>query len=763
MSKKEKLLNSAQKLLLKGQVPKAIKEYEQVLQLDPKDLRSRLKLAELYNRSQMSSKALEEYQKIGKYYTENGFYLKAIAVFKQAQRIDSSDPKLYLELADLNVKQGLVGNAMAEYRALIGLYESQQNFSEAVKVLQMMRDLEPENLNLRVKLAEAFARQDRKSEALEDFQAVLKILQSKKLPDKVLKLCEIFNRFFPGEDALSIARGQALLQQGQVSEGLSLLQPHADRLLDDGVAVRLLAQAYGKTGEYAKARDLYDRLLAQAPGDLDLLEEQVQVLLDAAEYGSALKILEASKTAFLEANRIPQLKAFYEYLREQLPEEERIVATLHTVSAAVGESVTSSPEPTVETVESTAVAESAIEVAPLDSDYELELTGETSAAETPEPAVEVPQEELEEEIPLEFLEEVHSGSEESPPEPEATEADSELLAEDLECALELELDSPFKDLSGDTGQVAAEPDALELDEEELSLSFDDDEEVLELTELDQLPDFEVEDDAGSEVAKETASTAVDVTARIEEAGFYLTQGLFDEARKVCGQLLEASPDCAEAQDLLQEIEARQAPESLAGGADQGDFFNFAEDVLSEIDALDEPDLSLPDQDDHCGQEEQGTQLKKGVDEQIDSDDTESHYNLGIAYREMGLINDAIAQFDQAMKDEGRRVDCLTLKGICLMDKKDFAKAEAAFKTALSSSKLEESQKISLLYEMGVLYELWDRPLDALDSFQSVADIDLFFRNVQEMIQQLRERLGMSSDTDESSDGGTGGKDRVSYI
>ena len=87
-SKKDKFLESAQKFIAKGQIDRAIRDYEQVVALDPNDIRHRQKLAELLVRANRNLEAIGEYETIGKYYADNGFYLKAIAVYKQIQKLD---------------------------------------------------------------------------------------------------------------------------------------------------------------------------------------------------------------------------------------------------------------------------------------------------------------------------------------------------------------------------------------------------------------------------------------------------------------------------------------------------------------------------------------------------------------------------------------------------------------------------------------------------------------------------------------------------
>ena len=82
-SKKDKFLESAQRFVLKGQLDKAIKDYQQVVALEPKEIRYQQRLAELLVRESRKEEAIAQYEGIGKHYAENSYFLKAIAVYKQ--------------------------------------------------------------------------------------------------------------------------------------------------------------------------------------------------------------------------------------------------------------------------------------------------------------------------------------------------------------------------------------------------------------------------------------------------------------------------------------------------------------------------------------------------------------------------------------------------------------------------------------------------------------------------------------------------------
>src|SRR5512137_588794 len=116
---------------------------------------------------------------------------------------------------------------------------------------------------------------------------------------------------------------------------------------------------------------------------------------------------------------------------------------------------------------------------------------------------------------------------------------------------------------------------------------------------------------------------------------------------------------------------------------------------------------------------QFSEFKKVVDNQLDKDDTETHYSLGIAYKEMCLFDDAINEFQTASIDPHRKIDCLTLQAICYRDKGDFDKAEEVFRNTLSLHGLTGGETASLSYELAFLYETTGRAEDALRHYRQV--------------------------------------------
>lgn len=172
-SKKTKLLESAQKNVLKGQYDRAIMEYRELIQLDPSDLRHRQKVAEVLAKANLKEEAIKEYSFLAKHYAESLHYLKAIAVYKQIQKLDPVNPETSLTLASLNEKQGLIGNATAEYASAVQIYEKTGENLKALKALESMITLDSSNYAVKLRIAEKYFTTGSEDKSFESFVSLL--------------------------------------------------------------------------------------------------------------------------------------------------------------------------------------------------------------------------------------------------------------------------------------------------------------------------------------------------------------------------------------------------------------------------------------------------------------------------------------------------------------------------------------------------------------------------------------------------------------
>ena len=364
MASKDKLLANAQKFLSKGKTKKAIGEYQKLVDAFPKDVRNRQKFAELLSRDKRKEDALEEYEVVAKHYTETGFYLKAIAVFKQMQKIESSRADIYHRLAELNEKQGLIGNALTEYRNLVAFYDKSQMHSEAIEVLEKMAELDPGNLNVLAKVAECYMVTGQNDQALERFNELIDQLSAGKEYAKIIKLYDCFLDICPEDSTSRLPLAVALVGNGSADKAISILKELLKQSPEDQEINRCLAEAYVVNRDFANARLTLKHLLKINEGDLDLREYYVRVCLDFGEFERARDRLESWKNAFLQAGRAAVLKDFYEELRESLVDDATVADTLAAIRDAVG--VRSQPGDTDTPSASATVAEETAHDAVLD-------------------------------------------------------------------------------------------------------------------------------------------------------------------------------------------------------------------------------------------------------------------------------------------------------------------------------------------------------------------------------------------------------------
>lgn len=127
--------------------------------------------------------------------------------------------------------------------------------------------------------------------------------------------------------------------------------------------------------------------------------------------------------------------------------------------------------------------------------------------------------------------------------------------------------------------------------------------------------------------------------------------------------------------------------------------------------------------------------------QVDDIDYETHYNLGIAYKEMGLLNEAMIEFKQAMNGPERFIDSCNMLAACHQESGNHPEAIKLLERALSDPRCDEAQGHWLRYDLASLYEKQSRPEEALGMFSKIAEADRNFKDVIQRIEHLERQLG----------------------
>jgi tetratricopeptide (TPR) repeat protein len=135
------------------------------------------------------------------------------------------------------------------------------------------------------------------------------------------------------------------------------------------------------------------------------------------------------------------------------------------------------------------------------------------------------------------------------------------------------------------------------------------------------------------------------------------------------------------------------------------------------------------------------EFKKGVDKQLGKEDYDTRYNLGIAYKEMGLLDEAIAEFQLAAKDETRMLECSSMLGICFMEKGMPKLAVKWFEKGLQAPGRSEEEYAGLRYDLAMAYEADGETKKALSLFTDLYGQDANFRDVAAKVRELRGAVG----------------------
>ncbi len=134
------------------------------------------------------------------------------------------------------------------------------------------------------------------------------------------------------------------------------------------------------------------------------------------------------------------------------------------------------------------------------------------------------------------------------------------------------------------------------------------------------------------------------------------------------------------------------------------------------------------------------EFRDGIEKTIPMDDATSHFDLGIAFREMGLVDDAIAEFQIASRSKQKRVESIEALGGCFLDKREPGVARTLLVRALDDPSVAHGDDTlrGVLYLLGLASEALGAREDGLRYYQRVYAVDIRFRDVAARIQTLQQ-------------------------
>jgi tetratricopeptide (TPR) repeat protein len=217
-------------------------------------------------------------------------------------------------------------------------------------------------------------------------------------------------------------------------------------------------------------------------------------------------------------------------------------------------------------------------------------------------------------------------------------------------------------------------------------------------------------------------------------------GVLERAQMVYKRVLEHDPNSAQAKQALAALAPAQPAESAARPA-KGDseFVDLGALVLEEETSRDTR-MRIEDEE-PTGDEERDfaemlSQFKRGIEANIAEEDWQAHYDLGVAFKEMGLLDEAIAEFQKALRSAAGRLRTAEALGTCFFDKGQYSVAGTVMRRAIETDPSGDEAKIGLLYWLGRCNEEMGRQADAIACYQRVFALDIRFQDVAERVKRL---------------------------
>ena len=331
---KQKALSAAEKFVQQGKLQNAIAEYEKVLKNDPKDLTVNNTIGDLYSRLGDSTKAIECFKTVGDAYAAQGFTVKGIAMYKKITKLQpSADGSL--KLAELYTQQGLFNDARAQYLHVAEDFLKRGDLDQAVRLFQKVLEMDPENVPMRVKLAEVYVRLGKKKEAWEIFSAAAEALRARGAlaeAENILKRMLVLD---PSNSHVLLLRGKAALESDDPKKAIEYLEKTAD-LDSHPEGLRDLLKAYLQVGDLTKAAPIAEKLLTvhnDSEGMFLLAEGSARL----GQYSQALEVYTGHADRLLATDSTKLLASLHAMISRVRDDSRALEALLHLLNKA-GES-----------------------------------------------------------------------------------------------------------------------------------------------------------------------------------------------------------------------------------------------------------------------------------------------------------------------------------------------------------------------------------------------------------------------------------------
>src|SRR5438128_2158569 len=248
-----------------------------------------------------------------------------------------------------------------------------------------------------------------------------------------------------------------------------------------------------------------------------------------------------------------------------------------------------------------------------------------------------------------------------------------------------------------------------------------------------------------------------IDAYLELADTLLRQDLPDKARAVYQRVAEHDPTNERAKAAIamlapvapappqarpeRKVAAKDAKMTVRDEAEvAGEFVDLSAMVLDEEMPRRDTRMKVADEE-PTGDEERDfhemlSRFRQGIEENIDEADFQSHYDLGIAFKEMGLLDEAIAELQKALRAPEGKLRVSEALGACFLEKGAHVVAESILRRSLELPSSGDQERLGILYWLGRALEEQGKRVEARELYGRVFAVDIRFMDVGERAKAL---------------------------
>ena len=315
---KSKYVESAQKLLNQGKVAQAIAEYQQILKYEPRDQVTLMTIGELYIRQGETLQAIEYFERLAQLFVSDGFLTKAIAVYKRISKLAPEEIRPLEKLADLYVQQGVMSEARPLFLQLAELHLKNGKQAEAISLLKKLLLAEPDNLRIQVRLADLYHAMGQPDAALEGYVSASQRALARGDQAECERLADKALQINPKQLDALIIKARCHSSVGNVAQAAEILQRVPD-LEKGGEPAELLLDLYLKSSKWEEATGLAQKIHSSDEKNFSAMQKVAETLLESGQTDRAMSLLSQIRIPMIDAGEHEAVAHLLQSLADRMP------------------------------------------------------------------------------------------------------------------------------------------------------------------------------------------------------------------------------------------------------------------------------------------------------------------------------------------------------------------------------------------------------------------------------------------------------------